>query len=455
MLLGIKKLHFIGIGGVGMSGIAEILHNLGFEITGSDLVRSEATHHLISIGIKVYCKHKKENINENVDVVVYSSAIKNSNPEIQEAKKRNIHIIKRAEMLAELMRIKKGIAIAGTHGKSSTTAICGKVFIDCKTKPTVIIGGRFDYIQGNAKLGTGDFLIAEADESDKTFLLLSPIINIITSIDNDHLNNYGNFENLLLCFTEFANKPPFFGFNILNNDDKNIRKIIPNIKTKNYTYGYKNKSDFFAENIVMNRSGSSFDVKKWDKYLGHFKIPYTGWHYISNTLSVIALASVLGLNIKTVKGSIASYSGLARRDEFMGNYNGALIYNDYGHHPTEIKATLSAFSKIKEKRLITVFQPHRYSRTKELLDDFATSFKDTDILFVANIYPASEKPIKGMNSQLLTDKIIETGKKNVFYIGRKNLKKLLDGLNLEKGDVVLFLGAGDYYLKGREILDED
>ena len=205
----------------------------------------------------------------------------------------------------------------------------------------------------------------------------------------------------------------------------------------------------------MNKNGSSFNVQRDDKHLGHFKIPYTGWHYISNTLAVIALASILGLDMKTVKTSIASYSGLARRDEFMGNYNGALIYNDYGHHPTEIKATLYAFSKIKEKRLITIFQPHRYSRTKELLDDFATSFKDTDILFIADIYPASERPIKGINSQLLTDKIIGTGKKKVHYIGRKNLKKFLDGLNLERGDIVLFLGAGDYYLKGREILDED
>ncbi|MCD6578266.1 UDP-N-acetylmuramate--L-alanine ligase [bacterium] len=456
MFLGIKNLHFIGIGGIGMSGLAEILHNLGFSVSGSDIQSSPITEHLSKLGIEVHLGHKKENIGENIEIIVYSSAINADNAEIIEAKNRGIPIIKRAEILAELMRIKDGIAIAGSHGKSSTTALCGKVLIDTQMDPTIIVGGRFDYIQGNAKLGKGKFLVAEADESDRSFMFLAPIIAIITSIDNDHLDNYDNsMVKLIEHFIRFINKVPFFGFSIICLDDENIQKIIPRIKSKYYTYGLKNNADYYAKNIVFQHGKTEYDVFYKDNKLGKFQIPYPGIHYVLNSLAVIALSHRLGLDLKKVKSSIKKYSGLSRRMEFMGHLNGAPVYNDYGHHPTEIKITLESFAKIKTGRLITIFQPHRYTRTKTLLEEFATSFYASDIAFIADIYPASEKPIKGINSELLLTKMQEHGYLNGTYLNKKKLRDELDKLNIDKNDIVLFLGAGNYYLKGYELLDEN
>lgn len=455
MLLGISKVHFIGIGGVGMSGIAEILNNLGFIVSGSDIERSEITDRLVSLGITVKYGHDEKNVPNDIDIVVYTSAVSEDNVEMLKARKENIPVIKRAEILAELMRIKDGIAIAGSHGKSTTTALCGKVFIDCGMDPTVVIGGRFDYIKGNAKLGEGDFFIAEADESDKSFLLLSPIINIITSIDNDHLENYGSMENLLAGFTDFANKVPFFGFNILNMDDENIQKLFPKIKTKIHTYGFKNPGEFRADNVSFSREGSKFSVYRNDTHLGDFEVPYPGEHYISNALAVIALSHLLGLNMENVRNSIDSYAGLGRRMEKMGFYEDAVVYNDYGHHPTEIKFTLNTFSRIKKGRLITFFQPHRYTRTKALMEDFARSFYSTDLLYVADIYPASEKPIKGVDSRVLTEKIREFGKKEAHYINGTDPVEVLKDIKPGKDDIILFLGAGDYYRYAIKMLDDN
>ncbi len=455
MFLGIKNLHFIGIGGIGMSGLAEILHNLGFFVTGSDIQRSPITEHLSKLGIEVFIGHKRENIKENIEIIVYSSAIDDDNVEILEAMNRGLPIIKRAEILAELMRIKDGIAIAGSHGKSSTTALCGKVLIDTKMDPTIIVGGRFDYIQGNAKLGKGKFLVAEADESDRSFMFLSPIIAIITSIDNDHLNNYDNsMDKLIEHFVQFINKVPFFGFSIINLDDKNIQRIIPKIKSKYYTYGLMSNADYYAKNIIFHSTGTDYDVFYNGKILENFHIPYPGIHYVLNSLSVIALSHRLHLPLEDVKSSIGHYAGLARRMELMGKFHGATVYNDYGHHPTEIKMTLESFERIKKGRLITIFQPHRYTRTKDLLEEFATSFYASDITLIADIYPASEKPIEGINSQILLNKMRKYGYLNGHYLNGNDLKTELNKFNINKNDIILFLGAGDYYLKGYEILDD-
>ncbi len=455
MMLGIRKLHFIGIGGVGMSGIAEILHNSGFTVCGSDCSDSEHVTRLRQLGINIHIGHAPGNVAPDTDICVFSSAVRSDNVEIIAANKMNIPVIKRAMVLAELMRIKDGIAIAGSHGKSTTTAICGKVFIDSGADPTVIIGGRFDYIKGNAQLGKGDFLIAEADESDRSFLHLSPVINIVTSIDNDHLDTYGTLADLKRSFAEFMNKVPFFGFNIVNADDDNIKSILSAVTARYLTYGLDPGADYRAEDISFKGRGMEFRAVKRGADLGVFSIPYPGEHYVANALSVIALTDMLSMDQEPVRRSLSSYSGLSRRMEYMGTYNGAAVYNDYGHHPTEIKCTLGSFVKLKKNRLITVFQPHRFTRTKMLFKEFSRCFDDTDLLFIADIYAASEDPIPGINSKVLAEKIGKRKRNGIIYLGNTDIKNALEGIRPAAGDIILFLGAGNYFENARRLVNED
>ncbi|MCO5143398.1 MAG: UDP-N-acetylmuramate--L-alanine ligase [Oligoflexia bacterium] len=447
-----RKVHFIGIGGIGMSGIAEILISQGYEVSGSDISDSDITKRLAKLGAKIFSSHKQENLC-GADVVVVSSAIDDTNPEIQAAKQNKVPIIQRAEMLAELMKMKMGIAIAGTHGKTTTTSIISTIVQNSGLDPTIIIGGRVDALGGNAKLGQGDFLVAEADESDKSFLHLPSTIAVVTNIDNDHLNNYGSIANIKDAFINFVNRIPFYGKAFLCLDDENVKSILPKLKKPYATYGFSPQADLQGRNIQFEKFGSNFEVWQNEKKLGvvHCSIP--GRHNVLNALASISVGLEIGLTFEQVRDGLAQFKGVRRRFELKGEKAGIKVFDDYGHHPTEVKATLAAARKAWDGRIVTIFQPHRYSRTQDCYDDFVQSFDDSDVLLVADIYPAGESPIAGVNSEKLVEDIRSHGHKSVLYVGdaRKNLQEKILPL-LQKGDLFLSLGAGSIYAVGEDLL---
>ncbi len=452
MFLGIKNIHLVGIGGSGMCGIAEILHNLGFKVTGSDLSESETITHLRELGITVYIGHSEKNLGD-AEVLVKSTAVPETNPEIQEGFRKKIPVIRRAEMLGELMRLKEGIAVAGTHGKTTTTSMIATVLHYAKFDPTIIIGGRLSLIGSHAKLGKSEFLVAEADESDGSFLSLLPSIGIITNIDNDHLDFYGSFSKIKDAFISFANNVPFYGFACICLDCENIQEILPHLTKFYITYGIETNADFQARDIKFDHKSSRYNLYFKNKLLGGIKLQVPGKATVLNSLAAIATSHELGIDFKTYSMGISKYQRLHRRMEFMGKCKGAMVFNDYGHHPTEVKVTLQTFKQIKKNRLIAVFQPHRYSRTKLLLDDFGKSFYNADILYVTDIYPAGEKPIKGISGKLLAETVKKFGFKNIKFISDKN--KLLKILKktCQPDDIILFLGAGDIWKVGLDIID--
>ncbi|MEK7857321.1 MAG: UDP-N-acetylmuramate--L-alanine ligase, partial [Acidobacteriota bacterium] len=391
----VKRIHFIGIGGIGMSGIAEVLCNLGFIVTGSDVKKSKNTDRLESLfNVGIAEGHRAENVGA-AQVVVYSSAVKEDNPEVVEAKERGIPVIPRAEMLAELMVLKPyAVAVSGTHGKTSTTSMVATILGHAGFDPTTVVGGVVETLGSNARLGASDWFVTEADESDRSFLMLYPTIAVVTNIDKEHMESYKGMEDVVQCFTDFVNKVPFFGAAIICLDDPNVQLIIPNIKRRRVTYGLTAQADVSAHDIRYNDSyGSTFSVWKGDEVLGEIELPVPGKHNIYNALAATAVALEVEIPFEKIAGAFTTFKNANRRFQFKGEARGITVVDDYGHHPTEILATLSAAKNSSGgKRTVVVFQPHRYSRTRELMDEFALSFTNADVVYVVDIYAASEQP---------------------------------------------------------------
>jgi UDP-N-acetylmuramate--alanine ligase len=450
-----KHIHFVGIGGIGMSGIAELLINLGYEVSGSDLRNTAVTKHLGSLGGRIFKGHKKKNV-EGADVVVYSSAVGPENPEIIEAKDLYIPAIPRAEMLAELMRLKYGIAIAGAHGKTTTTSMVASILTAGHLDPTVVIGGRLDIWGGsNAKLGQGDILIAEADESDGSFLALSPSMAVVTNIDREHMEHYGSIESIRETFISFINKVPFYGTSILCMDNEEIQGIIPRLKKRYLTYGMTSQADLRGGDLEKKAMGVSFEVIYHDRSLGRIALGMPGEHNVLNALAAVAVGLELDLDMAVIKKGLKSLGGLARRFQVKGEKKDILVLDDYGHHPTEITATLRTVKECwPERRLVVAFQPHRYTRTRALFDRFVISFNDADILMVAPIFPAGEDAIDGVSAELLAREIKKHGHKDVIFCPREGdiISSLLSVVR--PGDLVMTLGAGNIYKQGEGLLKE-
>lgn len=436
-----------------MSGIAELLLNLGYEVSGSDLQSSPITARLADLGGKIFSNHKGENI-EGADVVVYSSAIPEDNPEIVAARERFIPVIPRAEMLAELMRLKYGIAVAGSHGKTTTTSIIASILTSGNLDPTVVIGGRLDIWGGsNAKLGQGDIMVAESDESDGSFMALSPTIAVVTNIDREHMDYYGDMDALRKTFIEFINKIPFYGLAVLCMDNEEIQHIIPKLKKRYQTYGFSSQADIRAKDIERGKLEVSFELICQDQSLGRMVVGMPGNHNVLNALAAISVGLELNIDIKDIKKGLENLGGLARRFQVKGERGDILVLDDYGHHPTEISATLETARECwSERRLIVVFQPHRYSRTQALYERFVVSFNQADTLILSPIYPASESPIPGVNAEWLYQGIKEHGHRDVILgQSKEHILNILVDL-IQPGDLVLTLGAGDIYRLGEELL---
>lgn len=448
----IQRIHFVGIGGIGMSGIAEVLLNLGYHISGSDVRESEVTRRLQALGCEISYGHRKENVKDS-DVVVFSSAVRKENPEVEVAEQRLIPVIPRAEMLAELMRMKVGVAIAGTHGKTTTTSLIATVLAAGGLDPTVVIGGRLNSLGTNARLGQGDYLVAEADESDGSFVKLMPTIAVVTNIDPEHLDHYrGGIEEIKEAFLNFVNKIPFFGLAVLCLDHPNIQSLIPRLKKRFTTYGLTTQADFQAKEVAFDGLSTSFDVLHRRKELGRLKIQMPGLHNVYNSLATLATAFELDIPFGTVKEALRDFSGIQRRFQVKGERQGVLVIDDYGHHPVEIMATLRAARTGWEKRIVVVFQPHRYTRTQALFHEFLTAFNDADVLILTDIYPAGEDRIEGVDAKRLFEGIRDYGHKDVTYIPEKN--EIVDHLlrTVKPGDLVVTLGAGDIWQVADELV---
>ncbi|MBK7393621.1 MAG: UDP-N-acetylmuramate--L-alanine ligase [Chloracidobacterium sp.] len=453
----VKRIHFIGIGGIGMSGIAEVLSNLGFEVRGSDANKSKNTDRLENeCGIKIYIGHAAENVGD-AQVVVYSSAVKEDNPEVVIAKEKGIPVIPRAEMLAELMVLKPyAVAVSGTHGKTSTTSMVATILGHAGFDPTTVVGGVVETLGSNARLGQSDWFVTEADESDRSFLMLYPTIAVVTNIDKEHMESYKGMDDVVQCFTDFVNKVPFFGAAIICLDDPNVQLIIPNIKRRRVTYGMTAQADVSAHDIKYDDSfGSSFSVWKRGEDLGRMHLPVPGKHNVYNALAATAVALEMEVPFDKIVSAFEGFKNANRRFQFKGEVNGITVVDDYGHHPTEILATLSAAKNSSGgKRNVVVFQPHRYSRTQELMDDFVVAFNNADVLFLLDIYAASEKPIEGITAEVVAENIKRFGHKNVTYIGDIDTATQKVCEHLQPGDLVITLGAGSVTRLSDEIVEE-
>jgi UDP-N-acetylmuramate--alanine ligase len=440
----IKQIHFVGIGGIGMSGIAEVLLNLGYRITGSDAKESETTRRLNQLGCRITYDHRRKNVH-GANVVVISSAIRGDNPEIQEAKEQMIPVIPRAEMLAELMRMKYGIAVAGTHGKTTTTSMAATVLAHAGLDPTMVIGGRLNSLGSNAQLGEGEFLVAEADESDGTFLKLSPTIAIVTNIDPEHLDYYDDIEHLKRTFGEFINKVPFYGSSILCLDHENVRALIPAVQKRYITYGLDSEANLRGGGITPRGWGIAFETWWQDRLLGKVHLKMPGMHNAYNALATIALGIELEIAFSTIKEALEGFTGVQRRFQLMGEKAGVMVIDDYAHHPVEIRVTLAAAKGLREGRIIALFQPHRYSRTKDLFNEFLSAFSQADVLFMTDIYPAGEDPIPGVTAEALFQALEKRGGTEVRYVPDR--EQLVDQVlpALRPGDIIITLGAGNIW----------
>jgi len=446
------KIHFVGIGGIGMSGIAELLANMGCHVTGSDQSVNAQVERLKAMGVEIHQGHKSSHVPTQCDVLVYSSAVKPQNPEIQEAKRRQIPIIQRAEMLAELMSLKRGIAIGGSHGKTTTTSMTAAMLLAAKLDPTIVIGGRLDLIKSTAALGKGEWLVAEADESDGSFLRLQPEISVITNIDNDHLDHYKNFENLQKAFSEFAHKVPFYGMAILCVDDEYVAKLAHTFDKRMMTYGFSKEAKLRAHSVKVQTTSQTFEVDLNGNNLGSITLHVPGAHNVLNALAGIAVGLELKLDFQTISNGLAQYKGVDRRLQYKGEYNGAIVIDDYGHHPTEVRATIQALKSAYSKhRLVVAFQPHRYSRTESCWQQFLECFEGADVVGLLDIYAAGETAIAEISSQRLAQELSKK-QKNIFYWGeQQNVVKELSKL-LKSGDVLVTLGAGDIYKLSSELI---
>jgi UDP-N-acetylmuramate--alanine ligase len=451
----VKNIHLIGIGGIGMSGIAELLLNLGYSISGSDIKKTDVTKHLSDCGGKIFFGHKAENVSD-ADVVVFSSAVRDDNPEIIEAQERSIPVIPRAEMLAELMRLKYGIAVAGAHGKTTTTNMIGSILTEGGLDPTVVIGGRLSQWGGsNARLGNSDFLVAEADESDGSFLVLSPSMAIITNIDYEHIDFYHSMDNLRDTFTNFINKLPFYGRAIICLDNEEVQGLIPRLTKSYLTYGLNSQSDIRASDISKEGLSTSFVVTFKNRTIGNITISAPGNHNVLNALAAIGVGLELDINFEDIRKGLNNLGGLERRFEVKGESNGILFLDDYGHHPTEIVSTIQTAKECwPDRRLVVVFQPHRYTRTRDLYDRFVTSFNQADLLVIIPVYGAGEEPISGIDSEYLYRGIKGHGHRAVSFFSEKEEAISFLLKEIRHGDLVLTLGAGDVHRAGVELLEK-
>ena len=445
-------IHFVGVGGIGMSGIAELLLNLGYKVSGSDIKKSDITDRLESLGGAIFKEHAAEHI-EGADVVVVSSAIDPENPEVQAAGQSSIPVIPRAEMLAELMRLKYSIAIAGAHGKTSTTSIVASVLAEGGLDPTVVIGGKLKSIGSNAVLGQGDFIVAEADESDGSFLKFSPTIAVVTNIDKEHLDFYADLDAIKTVFSNFLDRIPFYGLAVLCLDNEPIQDLIPQLKKRYTTYGMSSQADFHIRDVSFGNQKSGFNIYHHGEKLGHINLNLPGIHNVYNATASIAVGVELDISFDQIKHALETVEGVQRRLEIKGETNDIIVIDDYGHHPTEIKITLKTVEENwPDRRKVVVFQPHRYSRTQALYDEFSRAFYQSDVLLVMPIYAASEKEIQGVSSQNLCEEIKAHGHKEVIYVD--GFKAALSYLkqNLQPRDLLLTLGAGDVWKVGMEVL---
>lgn len=456
MFSSIKKIHFVGIGGIGMSGIAEILLDQNFKVSGSDKSLSEITDRLTQLGAEIFEGHSASNIHDDVDALVYSSAVSLDNPEVVEAKRRKIPIIRRSEMLAEVMRLKYGIGIAGTHGKTTTTSMVSLVLLEGGLDPTVIVGGRLDGFGGsNARLGKGDFIVVEADEFDRSFLSITPTIAVLTTLETDHLDCYRDLEDIKSAFVQFVNKVPFYGFVVLCLDEPALQEIMWQIsKKKIVTYGLNPQADIQAVDIEFEKDRSEFTLLKDRTELGRVTLKSPGVHNVQNALAAISVGIELGISFEKIKTGIEKFTGVYRRWEKKGEINGISVYDDYAHHPTECKATLAGAKQGWRRRIVCVFQPHLYSRTRDFYEEFGKSFLLSDVLVVTDVYPAREEPIQGVSGELITNAAKQFGHKDVHYVANKtNLPDYLMKI-VKPGDIVVTMGAGDIYKYGSEFLNK-
>jgi UDP-N-acetylmuramate--alanine ligase len=447
-----QHIHFVGIGGSGMSGIAEILLNLGYRVTGSDQKRNEAVERLEQLGAKVFLGHEAAHT-EGAHVVVYSSAVSRDNIEVQVARQRGIPTIPRAEMLAELMRLKYGIAVAGTHGKTTTTSMVGTVLAEGRLDPTIVVGGRVIGLGSSARLGQGEFLVAEADESDGSFLKLAPTIAVVTTIDAEHLDHYGSLEAVRDAFTIFVNKVPFYGSAVLCLDQRNIQMLIPKIEKRVITYGLESGADLVARRLHLSGITGRFEVYQRGSLLGECSLQVPGRHNVLNALAAIGVGLDLEIPFLTIQKALAGFTGVQRRFDVRGQVGGVTVVDDYGHHPAEIRATLAAAKAGFDCRVVALFQPHRYTRTHHLRQEFLTAFNQADVLVVMDIYAAGEPSIPGVSAEDLADDIRAHGHRDVTYLGSDRARVLDHLVQITRpGDLVLTLGAGDVGQIGPELL---
>jgi len=448
----IKQIHFIGIGGSGMNGIAEVLINMGYKVTGSDLSETDVTRRLKSLGAVIFTGHREENV-AGSQCVVYSSAVKKDNPELKEASARLIPAIPRAEMLAELMRMKYGIAIAGTHGKTTTTSMVSMILGAANLDPTIVIGGKLNSLGANAKLGGGDFLVAEADESDGSFLKLSPTIAAVTNIDREHMDHYADMEAVKAAFLDFINKVPFYGCAVICLDHPVLQSLIPKITRRFITYGLTAQADVHARAIKYDGMQTSFEVWQNRTLLGGMTLNLPGEHNVYNALAAVSVARELDIPFAAIKAGLLEFTGVERRFHMRGDVAGILVVDDYGHHPEEIKAVLRAAKKGWDRRLVVAFQPHRYTRTQDLFEEFLSAFNDADKLVLTDVYAAGETQIEGASGEALYNGIRAYGHKDVSFVpGVKDLPKFL-GDRLVAGDMLITLGAGDVWKAGVALVE--
>ena len=450
----INRIHFVGAGGIGMCGLAELLHNQGYCVSGSDLRESATVSRLRSLGLDVAIGHDASHVG-SADVVVYSSAVRPTNPELLEAERLKIPVIPRAEMLAEVMRLKEGIAVAGSHGKTTTTSLIAHVLQAAGLDPTAVIGGRVLAPEGaptSARLGTGELLVAEADESDGSFLRLAPVIAVVTNIDPEHLDHYGSYEALEEAFVAFANHVPFWGLTVLCLDHPGVQAIVPQMTRRTATYGFTSQSDLVATHIAPDGIGMGFAVRERDRELGHVRIPLPGRHNVLNALATVAVTRELEVPFTTAAEALESFVGIERRFETKGEVEGVRIVDDYGHHPAEIRATLAAAREMHRGRIVVAFQPHRYSRTRDLWDDFITAFNDADLVLVSEIYAAGEDKIPGVDIAPLVEAIRAHGHRDAHHV--PNLEDIVERLVAlaEPGDLIITLGAGSISTLGARLV---
>ncbi len=445
------KIHFVGIGGIGMSGIAEVLLNLGYAVSGSDLKESDITRRLASLGGRIARGHAAENIAE-VDVVVTSSAVRKDNPEVAEARRRKIPVIPRAEMLAELMRLKYGVAIAGSHGKTTTTSLAAHLLAHAGLDPTAVVGGKVNTFGSNAKLGKGDYMVVEADESDGSFLRIPPTIAIVTNVDPEHLDHWKTAEALRRGFLDFVNRVPFYGLAILCHDHPGVQSLLPDVESRYVTYGESQQADYRAPRIEVDGHSVRFEAVRRGEALGRFEVQMVGRHNALNALAVVALGDEMGIPPDAIRDALASFRGVQRRFTVRGEAGGVTVVDDYGHHPAEVKATLLGAREAFSRRVVCLFQPHRYTRTRDLLQEFATAFNDADVLLLTDVYAAGEDPISGATADALADAIRACGHRDVTLVPRAELARAARA-RVRSGDIVLTLGAGDVTQVGPELLE--